>query len=139
MSIQASVCTILAGNSEVAALVGDRVRPEQADQKDKRPFVVVRASEKPWTHTGSGVAKAGEARVDVFAVSETSEAEASQIAAAAMAALMKFRGAAGDRRFEAIWEDETDPNLRPLVAGDDQHDWWTVNITVTVHWKRVTS
>lgn len=138
MSVQAAICEILAGDPVISGLVGPRIRPHRALTTDDRPFILVKAVERPWGSLEFGRAASGEAAVIVAAVSDKSEDEAHRIAEAVRSRIPKYLAAKGDRRITAAWEDEAEGGWDPVEDGGCNADWWTETVGLTVHWERVT-
>lgn len=71
MSLQNAIRAMLLANADVAALVGDRVRPVIGAQEDPKPFLTIQISNNQGTQTHSGPAGSRNATAEIAIVSET--------------------------------------------------------------------
>ncbi len=127
-SLQTAFRTLLSADAAVAALVGDRIRPDQLGEADTLPAIIVEiASATPATDL-NGAGDTGQAVVDVVCIG-TTRAAATAVEQAVRSALNGYRGTAAGHTLAPITYDGTTFDVEPADDGSDQDgDDWFLNV-----------
>lgn len=123
--IKTALRSLLASDPVVSGLVGDRVRPDELDEGDELPAIVIEILEESAVESLDDDGDTRTTTVAVHCCAHRS-AQAGELAAAVTALLDGFRGEAADLQLDPITWQQTE---RDQVSGDDageEADWWIV-------------
>lgn len=132
MSLNAAIVTILAGVSGLTDLVQNRIRPDQLDEKDTLPAVIVELNEFESLQTlddAGGNEFSGEISIVCCGATRTA---ATALETIVRGALDGYRGTSAGVTFRPITYSGTVFDHEPAEDGSNNDDWFLNVVSFTV-------